>query len=98
MSWCVAFILASHAGSSAAHDARHVVARNTAMTVGLRITPQFSGGALSYVPWHFISDRPLQLLVIRQPTPPERSDNSCETANPLCALALPDSVTDAGFA
>jgi len=30
-----------------------------------RLTPQFSGGALSYVPWHFISDRPLQLLVRR---------------------------------
>jgi hypothetical protein len=28
-------------------------------------TPQFSGGALTYVPWHFIHDRPLQLLVRR---------------------------------
>jgi len=27
-----------------------------------RLTPQFSGGALSYVQWHFIHDRPLQLL------------------------------------
>jgi len=30
-----------------------------------RITPQFSGGALTYVPWHFMHDRPLQLLVMR---------------------------------
>jgi len=30
-----------------------------------RLTPQFSGGALSYVQWHFIHDRPLQLLVRR---------------------------------
>ena len=28
-----------------------------------RITPQFSGGALTHVPWHFIPNRPLQLLV-----------------------------------
>jgi hypothetical protein len=31
-------------------------------TVIRRLTPQFSGGALSYVQWHFIHDRPLQLL------------------------------------
>ena len=31
----------------------------------LRITPQFSGGAPPYVPWHFMCDRPLQLLVRR---------------------------------
>jgi len=31
-----------------------------------RITPQFSGGALNYVPWHFIHHRPLQLLVRRR--------------------------------
>jgi len=30
-----------------------------------RITPQFSGGSLTYVTWHFIHDRPLQLLVMR---------------------------------
>src|SRR5213078_3489152 len=30
-----------------------------------RLTPQFSGGALPYVPWHFISHGPLQLLVRR---------------------------------
>jgi hypothetical protein len=29
------------------------------------LTPQFSGGALPYVPWQFIHDRPLQLLVRR---------------------------------
>ena len=28
-----------------------------------RLTPQFSGRALPYVPWHFISHGPLQLLV-----------------------------------
>jgi hypothetical protein len=28
-------------------------------------TPQFSGGALNYVAWHFMPDRPLQLLVRR---------------------------------
>jgi len=31
----------------------------------VRLTPQFSGGALTKVPWHFIHDRPLQLLVRR---------------------------------
>jgi hypothetical protein len=30
-----------------------------------RLTPQFSGGSLTYMPWHFISHRPLQLLVRR---------------------------------
>jgi len=30
-----------------------------------RLTPQFSGGALTYVFWHFIPHRPLQLLVRR---------------------------------
>src|SRR5262249_4699529 len=76
---------------------------------GCRITPQFSGGALTSaerrerkMKWRARGatamgpDRPLQLLVIRQPTPPERSAHSCETANPLLCLALPDSVTDAG--
>jgi len=37
-----------------------------------RLTPQFSGGALTYVPWHFISDRPLQLLVRRLAHVPQR--------------------------
>jgi hypothetical protein len=32
----------------------------------LRITPQFSDGVLPHAPWHFMCDRPLQLLVIRQ--------------------------------
>jgi hypothetical protein len=27
-----------------------------------RITPQFSRGALTHVPWHFMFDRRLQLL------------------------------------
>jgi hypothetical protein len=31
-----------------------------------RITPQFSGRVLPYVPWHFIHHGPLQLLVIGQ--------------------------------
>ena len=31
-----------------------------------QLTPQFSGGALPYVSWHFISHRPLQLLVMRR--------------------------------
>src|SRR5262249_980758 len=35
-----------------------------------RITPQFSGGALSYEPWHFIHHRPLQLLVRRHADTP----------------------------
>src|SRR6476646_8281364 len=30
-----------------------------------RTTPQFSGGALTFVTWHFIHDRLLQLLVRR---------------------------------
>jgi hypothetical protein len=34
-----------------------------------RLTQQFSGGALRYVPWHFIYDRPLQLLVVRRLRP-----------------------------
>src|SRR5215471_17648287 len=33
-----------------------------------RLTPQFSGGALTSVTWHFIHDRPLQLLVRRRHT------------------------------
>src|SRR5580765_6063047 len=33
-----------------------------------RLTPQFSGGAVTYVPWHFIHHRPLQLLVRRPAT------------------------------
>jgi len=33
-----------------------------------RLTPQFSGGALTFVTWHFIHNRPLQLLVMRRPT------------------------------
>jgi len=44
----------SFLGKNVAEDAAHV-----------RLTPQFSGSALTYVPWHFISDRPLQLLVRR---------------------------------
>ena len=36
--------------------------------VALRITPQFSGRALPHVPWHFIHDGPLQLLVMRRDT------------------------------
>jgi len=32
---------------------------------GKSLEPQFSGGALGYVPWHFIHHRPLQLLVRR---------------------------------
>jgi hypothetical protein len=35
------------------------------ITSQCRLTPQFSGGALTLVPWHFISHRPLQLLVMR---------------------------------
>jgi hypothetical protein len=31
--------------------------------ITLPVTPQFSGGALTYVSWHFIHDRPLHLLV-----------------------------------
>jgi hypothetical protein len=31
----------------------------------MRLTPQFSSGALPYVHWHFIHDRLLQLLVMR---------------------------------
>ena len=31
-----------------------------------RLTSQFSGGAMPLVPWHFIHDRPLQLLVRRR--------------------------------
>ncbi len=30
-------------------------------------TPRFSGGALIYVPWYFIHDRPLQPVVRRLP-------------------------------
>jgi hypothetical protein len=30
-----------------------------------RLTPQFSGGELTNVPWHFIHHRPLQLLISR---------------------------------
>jgi hypothetical protein len=40
------------------------------------ITPQFSGGALPYVPWHFMCDRPLQLLVMRQRLSARRSPSS----------------------
>jgi hypothetical protein len=39
--------------------------RETTAAISWRITPQFSGGTLSYVTWHFIHDRPLQLLVRR---------------------------------
>jgi len=35
------------------------------MPIGCRLTLQFSGGTLSYVTWHFIPHRPLQLLVRR---------------------------------
>ena len=41
----------------------HALAR--AIRIGCRLTPQFSSGALPYVPWHFIHDRLLQLLVRR---------------------------------
>jgi hypothetical protein len=34
-------------------------------TSELRITPQFSRGVLPPVPWHFMHDRRLQLLVMR---------------------------------
>ena len=30
-----------------------------------RITPRFSGGAPTYVPWHFVHHRPLQPVVRR---------------------------------
>ena len=55
------------------------------MKLNARITPQFSGGALSYVPWHFMHDRPLQLLVIPITMRSESSANSRATANPLRA-------------
>jgi hypothetical protein len=35
-----------------------------------RLTPQFSGRALPYAPWHFIHHGPLQLLV-RRLAPPQ---------------------------
>jgi len=44
----------SFLGKNVAEDAAHV-----------RLTPQFSGGTLTFVTWHFIPHRPLQLLVRR---------------------------------
>src|SRR5262245_40617536 len=41
---------------------------NARRTVGtptiLRITPQFSGGVLTYVAWHFMPDRPCNCLLV----------------------------------
>src|SRR5437762_130088 len=51
---------APHAGGSSSSN---VFARSKRCVISGRLTPQFSGGALSYVPWHFMHDRPLQLLV-----------------------------------
>jgi hypothetical protein len=39
--------------------------KSAACAQGRRLTPRFSGGALTYMPWHFIRHRPLQLLVSR---------------------------------
>jgi hypothetical protein len=33
--------------------------------LGRRLTSRFSGGALPFVPWHFIHHRPLQPVVMR---------------------------------
>src|SRR5262249_1831150 len=43
--------------------ARSKFVSHFASTVKVGLTPQFSGGALPYVPWLFMHDRPLQLLV-----------------------------------
>src|SRR5262245_46255340 len=48
------------------HDERTASARIAARRMPCRLTPQFSRGALTYVTWHFIHDRRLQLLVRRQ--------------------------------
>ena len=47
------------------HDQRSK-RRSTVDINGKSLEPQFSGGALTYVPWHFMHDRPLQLLVMRR--------------------------------
>jgi len=47
-----------------------------AVFIGYRLTPQFSGGAMLPVPWHFIPHRPLQLLVSRHLNSSETADSS----------------------
>jgi hypothetical protein len=54
------------AGSVVAHaliSTAMITAQGDALR--MRITPQFSGGVMSPVPWHFMDGRPLQLLVSR---------------------------------
>ena len=55
--------LASHALDGPTTSERIAYRRNPLQPSPCRLTPQFNGGAPTYVTWHFISHRPLQLLV-----------------------------------
>jgi hypothetical protein len=60
-----------------------------------RLTPRFSGGAMSRAPWHLMHDRPLQPLVIPITIPPRLPPTAVLPPTLFeSSCPLPDIVTD----